>query len=250
MHIKSVKFPVVNPGADFCVILKDNLPKIGDNSILAITSKIVSLFESRVIAKKDVKIKADLVKQESDFYLETSQDNPMFITIKHGMLIPAAGIDESNGDDRYVLYPLSPFASAERIWRYVKELFGIKNLGVIITDSHTTPMRRGVTGIALSWCGLGATRNCIGRCDIFKNRLQYTYVNNIDALAAAAVFTMGEADEQTPTAIITNAPNITFTQAPPSQDEVNSFMINLEEDLYGPILNRANWIKGGGGSAL
>jgi coenzyme F420-0:L-glutamate ligase/coenzyme F420-1:gamma-L-glutamate ligase len=110
-------------------------------------------------------------------------------------------------------------------------------------------MRRGVTGIALSWCGLEATKNCIGRRDIFKNRLQYTYVNNVDALAAAAVFTMGEADEQTPVSIITDVPDITFTQAPPSQGELNNFMINLEEDLYGPILNRVNWIKGGGWSA-
>jgi putative folate metabolism gamma-glutamate ligase len=229
-------------------MLKDNLPKISDNSILAITSKIVSLFESRVIAKKDVEAKVDLIKRESDFYIKTSRDNPMFITIKHGMLIPASGIDESNGNDCYVLYPLNPFSSAERIWRYVKELFEIKNLGVVITDSHTTPMRRGVTGIALSWCGLEATRNCIGRRDIFKNRLQYTHVNNVDALAAAAVFTMGETDEQTPVSIITDAPNITFTQAPPSKNEINDFMISLEEDLYGPILNQVNWIKGGGGS--
>ncbi|MDR1475326.1 MAG: coenzyme F420-0:L-glutamate ligase [Holosporales bacterium] len=243
MRVVPVKFPIVVPGSDLGPLLSSNLPPIGDDVILAVTSKIVSLSEFRIIAKKDVKNKSDLIRAESDFYIKTN--SPMFITIKHGILIPSAGIDESNGNDFYILYPQEPFRSAERIWRLAKDIFNVDNLGVIITDSHTTPMRRGVTGIALSWCGFKPTRDYIGQRDIFKKKLRYTKVNNVDALAASAVFIMGEANEQTPLAIITEAPNIAFTQVPPTTEEINDFTIDLEEDLYSPLLNGANWVKGG-----
>jgi F420-0:gamma-glutamyl ligase len=60
-------------------------------------------------------------------------------------------------------------------------------------------------------------------------------VNVLDALAAAAVFVMGEGAEQTPCALIKEAPKITFSDCPPTEEEVAAFTIPIEEDLYGPL---------------
>ena len=78
--------------------------------------------------------------------------------------------------------------------------FGWKNFGVLITDSHTTPLRRGVTGIALSYWGFSGVQNKVGTPDLFGRTLKMTHVNLADAFAAAAVLVMGESNESTPVA--------------------------------------------------
>ena len=99
--------------------------------------------------------KDDLIKQEADLLLKTEENlYNIYLTIKNGLLIPSAGIDESNVDGVYVLYPLDVWHVTERVWRYLLAKHNIETLGVIITDSHTTIMRRGVTGIALAGAAL------------------------------------------------------------------------------------------------
>jgi F420-0:gamma-glutamyl ligase len=66
--------------------------------------------------------------------------------------------------------------------------------------------------------------------------------NNLDGLAAAAVFCMGEGNEQTPFAVVTNAPKIEFQPEPPVTNEVQGLSIPMDEDLYAPLLKNARWI--------
>jgi len=63
-----------------------------------------------------------------------------------------AGIDESNSNGYYTLLPDKPFDEAERIWEFLREKHVIQNLGVIVTDSHSQPLRSGAVGISLA-CG-------------------------------------------------------------------------------------------------
>jgi F420-0:gamma-glutamyl ligase len=66
----------------------------------------------------------------------------------------------------------------------------------------------------------------------------------LDALAAAAVFVMGEGDEQTPFAIIQDLPQkIVFLDRPPTVEEEQSIIIPMDEDLYAPLLCAAHWVK-------
>jgi F420-0:gamma-glutamyl ligase len=74
----------------------------------------------------------------------------MILTMRNNTIMPSAGIDESNIKDSYVLHPSDPYKSAEEIWNYLRIKFNIKDLGVIITDSNITMMRKGVSGFALS----------------------------------------------------------------------------------------------------
>ncbi|XVN42215.1 MAG: hypothetical protein RCG15_05995 [Candidatus Rickettsia vulgarisii] len=52
---------------------------------------------------------------------------------------------------------------------------------------------------------------------------------------------MGEGNEQTPLAIIKNAPKISFLDRPPTKEEEQTILISMEEDLYGPLLRSTVW---------
>ena len=71
-----------------------------------------------------------------------------------------------------------------------------------------------------------------------------TKVNVLDSITAAAVFCMGEGNEQTPFALVENAPKVEFTQAPPDDEEINEFCVSMENDLYSPLLKNGCWKQG------
>jgi coenzyme F420-0:L-glutamate ligase len=199
-----------------------------EGKILAITSKIVSLAENNLVSKSISKKK--LVQKEADHYLCEGGYNTE-LTIKHGFLFASAGIDESNSEtDEYILLPKNPYQSAEKIHRYLKETFHLKNFGVILTDSHSMPFRRGVTGIALSHWGFRATNSLIGHKDLFGNELKFTHVDVADSLASMAVFVMGEANDCTPMALIDGA-KVEFT----TSTSASEIQIAPTDDLYFPL---------------
>ena len=121
-------------------------------------------------------------------------------------------------------------------WHFLREKHAVQNLGIIISDSHTAPLRRGVTGIALGWCGFQPLYSYVGKPDLYHNPLRVTHINLLDALATAAVLVMGEGNEQSPLALIEDAPKITFFDREPTPEEETSIHIPIAEDLYGPLL--------------
>lgn len=246
MDIKTYKTHKITTKDSLCALINSYVPTLQERSIFVVTSKIVSLCEGSIIEKKEVVSKEALIQQSADAYLESKNQglNPYCIqlTIKNNILIPSAGIDESNGNGVYILYPKNVQQSATYIWEHLRSRDGLQELGVLITDSHTTPMRRGVIGIGLGWCGFKPLYNYIGKTDCFDLPLRVTMRNNIDGLAAAAVFCMGEGNEQTPFAVATNAPNIEFQLNPPTSAEVEEVSIAMDKDLYAPLLSHAAWI--------
>lgn len=235
MKIIPVKTRVFNLGDDLFEFVVKNLgqKKIKDGDVLAITSKIVSLSESAIVEKAEVKDKETLVKKEADVYFGKGAYE-CHLTIKHGIMIPSAGIDESNADgEYYILYPKNPYASAKKLWTKLKKYYGIKKLGVLLTDSHTTPLRRGVTGISLAHCGFHGIESLVGSKDIFGRKIKYTYLNHADALAVMAVYEMGETSERKPMAILRDF-NLKFT----NKNTQGECLIDLQEDIYLPILTR------------
>lgn len=240
MLVQAIKTDTILVNDSLETHLDKILGHVSNQSILAITSKVISLCEGRVVNKVGVD-KAKLIQQEADKVLQT-QHNPygVYLTLKHNLLIPSAGIDESNAGDNYILYPRNPQASAERIWHYLRKN-NIQDVGVLVTDSHSTMLRAGVMGCALGWCGFKPLHSYIGQPDIFKQPLKMTHINVLDALAAAAVFEMGEGNEKTPIAIIQNASKVEFVNRPPTESELKSVLINMDEDLYAPLLTAVEW---------
>ncbi len=248
MYIKHLKTHPIEVGEDLIHILNAYVPTLDEGAILAVTSKIISLCQGRIVHKEDVNDKYTLIKQEADAYISENEKNmyDLYLTIINGILIPSAGIDESNGNGFFILYPKDIQATAALIWKTLRKRDNLETLGIIITDSHTTPLRRGVTGISLGWCGFEPLYSYIGKPDIYGHDLRVTQINNLDALAAAAVLVMGEGSEQTPLALITQAPRIQFLSRPPSLEEEHKIKIPLSEDLYAPLLESVRWEPGQG----
>ncbi len=201
---------------------------VKEKSVLAVTSKIFSLAENRQVFESD---KEKLVHQEADYYLAQSHYGH-HLTIKEGVILSSAGIDQSNsptGD--YLLLPKNPYLSLKNLWQNLKIEWKLKTLGLLMTDSHTTPLRRGVTGVALAHWGFEAVTDCRGDLDLYDRELQVTTVNNNDALSTMAVWMMGEGKEKCPLVMIENA-NLKWTNESSSEE----IRIPLEEDLYRVLL--------------
>lgn len=245
MQIKTIQTHRITPNESLFQILDTYVHSIQEKEIVIITSKIISLCEGRVVMKNSEVSKETLIKQCADAYLSIQEKDNLYgiqLTIKNNILIPSAGIDESNGNGWYILYPEDVQKSAVAIWEHIRRRDGIQHLGVVVTDSHITPMRRGVIGIGLGWCGFKPLYSYIGKPDCFGNPLKVTMVNILDALAVSSVFCMGEGGEQTPLSIISNAPKIEFQDHLPTIEEIKEVTIPIEEDLYAPLLNQGAWI--------
>jgi len=245
MQITAYKTHKIQSQESLFEILDQYLSIVTPRSIIVITSKIISLCQNRILLKEEVKNKLDLIREEADLYLEGDyiKKYGICLTIKNNVLIPTAGIDESNGNGYYILYPHKLQQTAAEIWQHLRVRTNFPEIGVLITDSHTTPLRLGVTGIALAWCGFKPLFSYIGKPDIYGSPLRVTSINILDSLAASAVFVMGEGEEQTPLAIIQKAPKITFQERPPTEEEIQAITISPSEDLYAPLLTSVNWEK-------
>ncbi len=245
MKVWAIKTKKIRPfAAGLFHILDNYVEKMRENSVLAVTSKIVSLCEGNVRQIKEVS-KDELVKGEADLYLprKLSRYNIMF-AIKNSILAPSAGIDESNADGYYVLWPKDPQGTANEIRKYLIKRFNIKKVGVIITDSKTTPLRWGTGGVAIAHSGFNGLKNYIGKPDIFGRKLKMTKANIMDALASSAVLVMGEGAEQTPLAILEDLPFVKFQRRSPTKKELKDLSISIEDDLYAPMINAVKWHKG------
>lgn len=241
---------LVPPQDDLPAVIKKSLPRLRERSILVITSKVVSIWQGRCVSKEKYPDKDLLIKKEADRYLPRAATPHAWVmhTIKHNVFIPSAGVDESNADGHYVLWPKNPKASAKQLWQWVRKVYGVKNLGVIISDSHSIPLRRGMMGFALSYYGFRPLKEYRGTRDLFGREMKMTQRNFPDALAAAAVLVMGEGNESMPLAVIRDIPDIRFTARPPRPRRPHSsFEIKTKEDLYYPLLSSVPWQKGGGG---
>jgi putative folate metabolism gamma-glutamate ligase len=237
--------PISARDRDLFAILERYVLVLAERSILAVTSKIVAICEGRVVEIGDV-AKSALIEQEAELFLPPTESKyGITLTISHNLLVPTAGIDESNGDGHYVLWPRDPQRSANEIRRHLTERFALHEVGVVITDSTSRPLRLGVTGVALAHSGFAALNDYAGHPDVFGRPLAVTKANVRDGLAAAAVLVMGEADEQMPLAVIDDLPFVTFQERNPTAEDLATLRISLEDDLYAPLLTRAPWRKGG-----
>ncbi len=245
MQIHAIKtHKITTADQNLFAILDAYIPGLDEGSVLAITSKIVAICQGRMVPIGTVD-KHTLIAQEADYFLPPDRSKyHMTLTITQGLLVPTAGIDESNGNGYYVLWPHSLQHTANAVWAYLRERFGRERLGVLITDSKTPPLRTGVTGVALVHSGFRALNDYVGTVDCFGRRLRMTQGNVADALAAAAVLVMGEGNEQTPLAVISDLPFVRFQGRAPSAEELQQLRIAHEDDIYGPLLMSVPWHKG------
>src|SRR4051812_46822152 len=109
MNITPIKTRLVH--ADECTIeqlLSESITELHDNSVIAISSKVIALCQNRVVSKHTI-TKTELIKQEADYYTPDGFNKYGHnFTILNNTFIPSAGIDESNVDNAFVLWPANP----------------------------------------------------------------------------------------------------------------------------------------------
>ena len=235
MRIKAIKTRIFRENEDLFSFIFKYFKKIPEKSILVVTSKVVALSEGRTRELKSKKDKIKLIKEESDFALKTKQ---VGLTIKDGMVIANAGIDESNAKGKLILLPKNSFQSAAMLRKKLMQNFRLKNLGVLLTDSRLMPLRAGVVGVALGYAGFQGIKNYMDQKDIFGRVFKISKTDIADGLATAAVLCMGEGEERQPLALITQAP-VVF------QSRVNrrELIIDPKEDIYAPLFSNLKVIK-------
>jgi F420-0:gamma-glutamyl ligase len=251
MQVQAIKTrPLVPPQDNLYEVMDESLPPVTEKSVVVVTSKVVAIHQGRCIPIREGGVERDaLAFREAEWYAprEIVPGAHILFTIKHNTLIASAGIDMSNGKGHMVLWPKEPMKMAKEIYTYLKKRYGLKELGVLITDSHVVMMRTGVVGVSIGHFGFNPVKPYMGEPDIFGRILQYERTNIADALAATAVLEMGEGVEQTPLAIITGIRDITFTEDETLNAGTPPFKIPREIDLFEPMLSAVPWKKGQGG---
>ena len=230
MITQPIKTRVFKEGEDLFSFVVEYIKELSEESVIVVTSKIVALAEKRTAVAKDNKTKEKLIRQESDFAILTKY---VWLTIKDGMIMASAGIDESNANGKLILLPKDSFKAADILRKRLQKKYKVKKLGVLITDSRTIPLRAGVNGVALGYAGFRGVRDYIGKPDIFGRKFKFSRTDIADSLATAAVLVMGEGNEQQPLAIIKEAP-IEFCE----KINKRELHIDIEDDMYGPLFSK------------
>jgi len=235
MKFVKVKTRVVKPPKDDIYnVMDEYLPPLEEGDVLLITSKVLGIHQGECLSQEEVKDRDELIKNNADVFIprEECPNEYVILTIKENTLIPSAGIDESNANGYYILWPKEINKLAREICERLKQKFAIKKLAVIITDSHTIPLRRGLVGISIGFFGLNPLRDYRGKKDIFGRELKISQSNVVDSLATMAVLLMGEGAEQTPMVIVRDADFVEFTEKETHVD----VLIPIEEDIFYPLL--------------
>ena len=207
--------------AETVVAMSQN--RIRDLSRIQVSPQAANLAEQFVLEPS----LAQLIMDEADEILGGVPH--VLLTIKDGILMANAGIDRSNAPPGFViLLPDRPTETAWEIKTQLESQTNQKDIGVIITDSRTQPLRLGTVGLAVAVAGITPIKDYRGHPDIFKKPLRITRSAVADNLASAAQILLGEADEQVPFVLIRDAP-VQFTNER-IQPEVMT--ISRQECLY------------------
>lgn len=211
--------PLIQPGDDLVQIIADGLARaqitLEDGDALVVTSKIVSKAEGCIVELSSVQPRpeAEQLAQETgkdprvvELVLRDSQSISRkargVLVVQHrlGFTSANAGIDQSNlehGDERVLLLPIDPDASARAIQVGLKKRTGA-TIGVVLSDTHGRPFRLGNVGVAVGVAGMPALLDLRGQEDLYGRKLKISLLGYGDLVASAAHLLSGEGDEGRP----------------------------------------------------
>jgi coenzyme F420-0:L-glutamate ligase / coenzyme F420-1:gamma-L-glutamate ligase len=220
--------PEIGPGDDLAVLIAAAAgapggPGLLDGDILVVTSKVVSKAEGRVAAmSRDDAIAAETVRV-------VARRGPTTIAqTRHGFVMAAAGVDESNtAPGTVVLLPEDPDSSARRLRKALRARAGV-TAGVVITDTFGRPWRAGQTDTAIGAAGVLPVRDHRGDTDAWGNVLDVTVAAVADEIAAAGDLVKGKA-RQLPVALVRGLPDLVLDADGPG---AQALVRPAEEDMF------------------
>jgi coenzyme F420-0:L-glutamate ligase / coenzyme F420-1:gamma-L-glutamate ligase len=197
--------PEIEPGSDLAETIAAALgpdDQLASGDVLVIAHKVVSKAEGRIRALHEVtpseharRLAGELGKDprhvqvvldESSAVIRAERGVLISVT-HHGFVCANAGVDASNvpGEDRVVMLPRDPDASARSIRARLRELTGIAP-AIVITDSFGRAWRQGQTDVTIGCAGLSPLEDWRGREDANGRELRATWIAIADELAGAA----------------------------------------------------------------
>lgn len=235
MKATPIRTSIFKEGEDLPQFIVAHIPSVKENTVVAVSSKLTGLWKKCTVPYKSAAQKEELIMQESQAALKTRL---AWLTVKNGMIMTNAGIDESNANRKLILLPRDCYAAAEELRTALKTLWNVQNLGIIITDSMILPLRSGVIGAAVGYAGFKGVKDLRGHKDLCGRKLKTTLVNLADTLASTATLLMGEADEQSPLCVLEEVPVEFVEKTDPAE-----LKYPPEDDLYAPLLKAVKLIQ-------
>ena len=243
--------PELRPGDDLATLILDagardaSFGALQDGDVLVLAQKIVSKSEDRFVALVSVEPRGEahalaarcgkdprlveLVLRESTEIVRVA---PNVLIARHrlGFVVANAAIDQSNvpgGDERALLLPVDPDASARRLVEAIRERTGVA-VAVLVADSFGRPWRLGVCGVCVGCAGLSSLVDLRGTLDREGRSLQVTQLAVADQLCASASMVLGEAAEGRPVVRVRGVPPRYLATSRGARDLVRS----STEDLF------------------
>lgn len=188
--------PEVRPGDDLARLVGDVLAAAGglaDGDVVAVTSKVVSKAEGRVLAADDREAAiTDQTVRVVATRVRPGEPPLRIVENPQGLVMAAAGVDASNTPDGTVLLlPADPDASARALRADLAARFGVL-LAVVLTDTAGRAWREGLVDIAIGAAGLQVLDDLRGSVDAHGRALTVTVTAVADEVAAATELVRGK----------------------------------------------------------
>jgi coenzyme F420-0:L-glutamate ligase/coenzyme F420-1:gamma-L-glutamate ligase len=205
--------PMIKPGDDLAALIAAGIdrtglrPEAGD--ILIVCQKVVSKAEGRLVDltqiepsefarnlakrwEKDPRAVEIVLRQTSR--IVRNDHGVIIVETGPGWVCANAGVDESNSleDDRAILLPEDPDASARKLRDAMRDRYGVE-VAVLVTDTFGRPWRDGLTEVCLGIAGMNPMLDLRGTNDLGGRELHHTVIAIADDLACAAGLLMEKA---------------------------------------------------------
>lgn len=241
--------PLIYVGDDLPSIICNNI-QLQNRDIIIIASTVVAKAEGDTFRLEDITVgekaleiasrtgkDARFIQAVLSRSREVLVEKPfMLVTTLAGHTCVNAGVDESNIENGFLLYPPEdPDLSAAKLGKKLEELSG-KKLSIIVTDTNGRAFKIGQTGVAIGIHKIKPIKRWIGEKDLFGKALEVTEEAIADELAGAANLLMGEGAGGIPVVVIRgldyyceNATSIKETYRPEEQDTIKKGLRCLQK---------------------
>ena len=243
-----LKTKIIEKGDDIVQIILDTLKKddlkLENGDVLVIAETPLAISEGRYVKLADITPSQKAMELSNLYEMDPQmvevvikEADKIYGGVKHvllcekyGCLTANAGVDQSNAPPGCVVL-LPKIDSIHKI-RKELEKKTCTRIGIVLSDSRTQPLKRGVIGAAIAYSGMEPVSDERGKPDLFGRKLRFTFRAIADDLATAAQLLMGESNEQVPIVLIRGAP-IQLTNNPKYD-----LLMSADECLYMNILGK------------
>lgn len=227
----------IHAGTDLSILIGDVIEAsdegLENGDIIVVTSKIVSKAEGRQVPATD---REDAIRSET-VRVVASREFPGGVTRivenKQGLILAAAGVDNSNTPEGTVLLlPKDPDASAQALCQTLRARFQV-SIGVILSDTLGRPWREGQTDVAIGAAGLRIFEDYRGTVDSHGNVLSASTAAVADEIAGAADLVQSKSSGR-PISLVRGLKHLVFddNSLSASMHTARSLIRSSENDMF------------------